>query len=310
MAGKAPVIELNDGNKIPVVALGTGRGTAKDAPIEEVCQAVVWAIEEGYRHIDTAAIYQDEPQVGQGIADAIGKGLVKREELFVTTKLWNDRHAQGQVVPALRESLQRLGLDYIDLFLIHFPIALNADGSPSNIDYVETWKGMEEAKKLGLAKSIGVSNFNSTQLDRLFANSQIKPAVNQIEVNPTLTQVPLVSHCQKLGVAVMAFSPFGFLVSRETKDDPPPRIDDPTLIAIASKYGKTTSQVVLRYLLDRGLIVIPKSTNQKRLAQNLDLFDFKLTDEEVATISQFNKDVRVIDPKTWKDYPNYPFERN
>ncbi|XP_061722827.1 aldo-keto reductase AKR2E4-like isoform X1 [Cydia pomonella] len=310
MAGKAPVIELNDGNKIPVVALGTGRGTAADTPIDEVRQAVLWAIEEGYRHIDTAAIYQDEPQVGQGIADAIAKGLVKREDLFVTTKLWNDRHAQDQVMPALRESLERLGLDYVDLYLIHFPVALNADGSPSNVDYVETWRGMEEAKKLGLAKSIGVSNFNSSQLDRLFENSHVKPAVNQVEVNPTLTQEPLVSHCQKLGVAVMAYSPFGFLVSRKTKDTPPPRSDDPTLVAIANKYGKSTSQVVLRYLLDRGLIIIPKSTNQKRLAQNLDLFDFKLTAEEVATVGQFNKNVRVIEPKTWKDFPNYPFERD
>ncbi|XP_063540896.1 aldo-keto reductase AKR2E4-like [Cydia strobilella] len=310
MAGKAPVIELNDGIKIPVVALGTGRGTASDTPIDEVRQAVFWAIEEGYRHIDTAAIYQDEPQVGQGIADAIAKGLVKREDLFVTTKLWNDRHAEDQVVPALRESLNRLGLDYVDLYLIHFPVALNADGSPSDVDYVETWRGMEEAKKLGLAKSIGVSNFNSSQLDRLFENSQVKPAVNQVEVNPTLTQEPLVSHCQKLGVAVMAYSPFGFLVSRKTTDTPPPRSDDPTLVAIANKYGKSTSQVVLRYLLDRGLIIIPKSTNQKRLAQNLDLFDFKLTVEEVATIGQFNKNVRVIDPKTWKDFPNYPFERD
>lgn len=310
MAGKAPVIELNDGNKIPVVALGTGRGTAADTPIDEVRQAVLWAIEEGYRHIDTAAIYQDEPQVGQGIADAIAKGLVKREDLFVTTKLWNDRHAQDQVVPALRESLERLGLDYVDLYLIHFPVALNADGSPSNVDYVETWRGMEEAKKLGLAKSIGVSNFNSSQLDRLFENSHVKPAVNQVEVNPTLTQEPLVSHCQKLGVAVMAYSPFGFLVSRKTKDTPPPRSDDPTLVAIANKYGKSTSQVVLRYLLDRGLIIIPKSTNQKRLAQNLDLFDFKLTAEEVATVGQFNKNIRVIEPKTWKDFPNYPFERD
>lgn len=310
MAGKAPVIELNDGNKIPVVALGTGRGTAADTPIDEVRQAVLWAIEEGYRHIDTAAIYQDEPQVGQGIADAIAKGLVKREDLFVTTKLWNDRHAQDQVMPALRESLERLGLDYVDLYLIHFPVALNADGSPSNVDYVETWRGMEEAKKLGLAKSIGVSNFNSSQLDRLFENSHVKPAVNQVEVNPTLTQEPLVSHCQKLGVAVMAYSPFGFLVSRKTKDTPPPRSDDPTLVAIANKYGKSTSQVVLRYLLDRGLIIIPKSTNQKRLAQNLDLFDFKLTAEEVATVGQFNKNIRVIEPKTWKDFPNYPFERD
>ncbi|XP_061722825.1 aldo-keto reductase AKR2E4-like isoform X2 [Cydia pomonella] len=304
IAGKAPDIELNDGNKIPVVALGTGRKTEAD----EFRQAVLWAIEEGYRHIDTAALYENEPQVGRGIADAIAKGLVKRDDLFITTKLWNDRHAQDQVVPALRESLERLGLDYVDLYLIHCPVAQNADGSPSDIDYAETWRGMEVAKTLGLAKSIGVSNFNSSQLDRLFNNSQIKPAVNQIEVNPTMTQVPLVSHCHKLGIAVMACSPLGFLVSRENKNPPPPHNDDPILVAIADQYGKSTSQVVLRYLLERGLIIIPSSTNQKRLAQNLDLFDFKLTAEEVATIGQFNKNVRVVNATILKDFPNYPFE--
>ncbi|XP_047998578.1 aldo-keto reductase AKR2E4-like [Leguminivora glycinivorella] len=310
MAGKAPVLELNDGNKIPVVSLGTGRGTAGHAPMDEVRQAVFWAIEQGYRHIDTAAFYQDEPEVGQGIADAIAKGMVKREDIYVTTKLWNDRHAQDQVVPSLRESLKRLNLEYVDLYLIHFPIALNADGSDSDIDYLETWKGMEEAKKLGLAKSIGVSNFTIEQLDRLIDNCQIKPAVNQIEVHPALTQVPLVSHCQKLGVAVMAYCPHGFLVTRKSKDIPPPQFDDPKLVAIAEKYRKTTSQVVLRYLLDRGLIIVPKSTNQTRLAQNLDLFDFKLTDEEVVTIGQFNSNSRVIIHPYWKNNVHYPFERD
>ncbi|KAL0867912.1 hypothetical protein ABMA27_008591 [Loxostege sticticalis] len=308
LAGKAPTIDLNDGRKMPVVALGTGRGTAGSAPIDEVKDAVFWAIEAGYRHIDTAAVYGDEEQVGQGIAEAISKGLVKREELFVTTKLWNDRHARDQVVPSLRESLTRLGLDYVDLFLIHFPISMKSDGSPDNIDYLETWEGMEEAKELRLARSIGVSNFNATQIDRLVANKNaFRPAVNQIEVNPTLTQEPLVSHCQNLGIAVMAYSPFGFLVTRKHADAPPPRVDDPTLVRIANKYGKNTAQIVLRYLVDRGLVPIPKSANKDRIAQNIDLFDFQLTKEEVAEISKFNKNVRVIHPKGWESYPNYPF---
>ncbi|XP_063832804.1 LOW QUALITY PROTEIN: aldo-keto reductase AKR2E4-like [Ostrinia nubilalis] len=307
IGGKAPTLDLNDGHKIPVVALGTGRGTAGAAPIDEVRDAVFWAIEAGYRHIDTAAVYGDEEQVGQGVADAIKKGLVKREELFITTKLWNDKHARASVVPALRESLARLGLDYVDLYLIHFPIAAKSDGSPDDTDYLDTWKGMEEAKELGLAKSIGVSNFNATQIDRLVANSKVKPAVNQIEVNPTLTQEPLVSHCQGLGIAVMAYSPFGFLVTRKTADAPPPRVDDPTLLRIAQKYGKNTAQIVLRYLVDRGLVPIPKSANKDRIAQNIDLFDFELTKEEVAEISKFNKNVRVIHPTGWEKYPNYPF---
>nr|QLI61988.1 aldehyde reductase 5 [Streltzoviella insularis] len=310
MATQAPTVVLNDGNKIPMVALGTGRGTAKESEsVDEVRKAVFWAIEAGYRHIDTAAIYDDEPQVGQGIADAIAKGIVKREELFVTTKLWNDRHARERVIPSLKESLARLALDYVDLYLIHFPIATKADGSRDDIDYLETWQGMEEAKELGLAKSIGVSNFNCTQIDRLIANSKIKPAVNQIEVNPTLTQEPLVSHCQKLGVVVMAYSPFGFMVTRKHDHTPPPRADDPNLVKIAEKYGKTTGQIVLRYLIDRELIPVPKSTNKERIAQNIALFEFQLTADEIASINKFNKDIRVINPKGWKDYPNYPFER-
>ncbi|XP_075984182.1 aldo-keto reductase AKR2E4-like [Anticarsia gemmatalis] len=304
----APCIELNDGNTIPVVALGTGRGTAKEGEsIDEVRNAVLWAIEAGYRHIDTAAIYGDEPQVGQGIADAIAKGIVTREQLFVTTKLWNDKHARHQVVPALRESLTNLGLDYVDLYLIHFPVALKSDGSADNIDYLETWQGMEEARDLGLARSIGVSNFNTTQISRLVDHCRIRPVINEVEVNPSNTQEPLVSHCQQLGIGIMAYSPFGFLVSRNRPDAPPPRYDDPTLVAIAQKYGKSTGQIVLRYLIERGLIPIPKSTNRKRIAENINLFDFDLTAEEIYTIGQFNKNVRVIEIPDWQDYPNYPF---
>nr|AEW46858.1 seminal fluid protein CSSFP009 [Chilo suppressalis] len=307
LAEKAPRMELNDGNKIPTVALGTGRMTAGGTQNDEVRDAVLWAIEAGYRHIDTAAIYGDEEEVGQGIADAVQKGIVTREELFVTTKLWNDKHARVLVVPALRESLKRLNLDYVDLYLVHFPIAVKSDRSPDNIDYLETWAGMEEAKELGLTKSIGVSNFNQTQIDRLVAKSKVKPAVNQVEVNPTLTQEPLVSHCQNLGIAVMAYSPFGFLVARKDREAPPPRADDPVLIRMAQKYGKTTAQIVLRYLIERGLIPIPKSTNKERIAQNIDLFDFKLTKEEIDTISLFNKNLRVVSTPFWKNYPNYPF---
>ncbi|XP_039752171.1 aldo-keto reductase AKR2E4-like [Pararge aegeria] len=308
VATQAPCIELNDGNKMPMVALGTGRGTASEtAPADEVSKAVYWAIEAGYRHIDTAAIYYDEPEVGQGIREAINNNLVTREELFITTKLWSDKHRQNEVVPALKESLQKLGLDYVDLYLIHFPVAVKEDGSYDDVDYLETWRGMEEARALGLTRSIGVSNFNASQVDRIIANSRVWPAVNEIEVNPTLTQEALVTHCQELGVAVMAFSPFGFLVSRSRPDSPPPRVDDPILVQMANKYNKSTGQIVLRYLIERGLVPIPKSVNKKRLAQNIDLFDFSLTPEEVQTISRFNKNKRVIDFVDWKDYPHFPY---
>ncbi|XP_022115229.2 aldo-keto reductase AKR2E4 [Pieris rapae] len=304
----APVIELNDGNTIPVVALGTGRGTAKESEsVDEVRQAVYWAIKAGYRHIDTAAIYFDEEQVGQGIAQAIADKLVSRGDLFITTKLWNDKHREEQVVPAVKDSLKKLGLDYVDLYLIHFPVATKADGSPDNVDFTETWKGMEQAKSLGLTRSIGVSNFNMSQIDRLLSTAKIWPAVNEIEVNPTLTQEHFISYLQSKGIVPMGYSPFGFLVSRKTESAPPPRADDPALVKMAQKYGKKTSQIVLRYLIDRSIIPIPKSTNENRIAQNIDLFDFSLTKDEIATINRFNKNIRVINPVDWKDYPNYPF---
>ncbi|XP_026333799.1 aldo-keto reductase AKR2E4-like [Hyposmocoma kahamanoa] len=288
---EVPKISLNDGNQIPILGLGT-YGSAKD--IARMRQAINWAIEAGYRHIDTASLYGNEVEIGQGIADVINRGLVKREDLFVTTKLWNDKHARDQVVPALQESLSRLGLDYVDLYLIHSPESEKADGTSANIDYLETWQGMEEAKRLGLAKSIGVSNFNIEQIDRLLANSNIPPAVNEIEVHPSLTQTDLVAHNQDRKIVVMAYSPFGFLVSRNRPSAVSLRADDPALVKIAQKYGKTTGQVVLRYLIDRGMIPIPKSTDQNRQRENIDVFDFKLTRDEIETINSFNSNTSIF----------------
>ncbi|CAH2052456.1 unnamed protein product, partial [Iphiclides podalirius] len=303
---QVPCAELSDGNLMPIVALGTGRGTAKESEsVDEVRKAVFWALEAGYRHIDTAAVYEDEEQVGQGIAEAIDKNIITRDNIFVTTKLWNDNHRREQVVPALRESLKRLKLEYVDLYLIHFPVSTKEDGSPDNVDYLETWQGMEEAKALGLTRSIGVSNFNIEQLQRLLANSRTRPVVNEVEVSPTFTQEPMVSFCQANGIVVMGYSPFGFFVGRESAMN----LDKTTLLKIAEKYGKSFGQVILRYLIQRGVVPIPKSTNQRRIAENIDLFDFSLSEDEVATISQYNRNTRVIHPVEWKDYPFYPFEK-
>ncbi|CAG5047579.1 unnamed protein product [Parnassius apollo] len=299
-AVQAPLKLLNDGNKIPILALGT---YGSRADISRMRQAVYWAIEAGYRHIDTAETYGNEVEIGQGIADAIQNGLVTREELFITTKLWSNHHARDQVIPTLRNSLKRLGLNYVDLYLIHGPEARKADGTFDNIDYLDTWRGMEDAKKLGLAKSIGVSNFNSEQIGRILKNCDVKPAVNQIEVNPTLTQEQLLSYCRSVDIAVMSYSPFGFMVDRKKHNNIPPRFDDPELTKIAQKYGKTTSQVVLRYLIDRGTIPIPKSTNKERIIQNIEIFDFSLTEDEIANINKFNKDIRVIELAEWKYNP-------
>ncbi|XP_028160457.1 aldo-keto reductase AKR2E4-like [Ostrinia furnacalis] len=303
LALEAPTTSLNDGNKIPILALGTYGGNG-----DTMRQTINWAVEAGYRHIDTASLYGNEEDIGRGIADVIGKGLVKREDLFVTTKLWNDKHARNQVVPALKESLSRLGLSYVDLYLIHFPISSEADGSDGYIDYLETWQGMEDAKRQGLAKSIGVSNFNSAQIKRIIDSSQIPPAVNQIEIHPAHTREALVTKCHNMGVAVMAYSPFGFLVPRASSAAPPPQADDPALVKIAQKYGKTTNQIVLRYLIERSVIPVPKSTNKDRLKANIDVFDFTLTPEEVATISKFNVNKSVFgDDDSSKNHPYYPY---
>ncbi|KAF9417411.1 hypothetical protein HW555_005508 [Spodoptera exigua] len=287
LAGKAPTKTLNDGNQIPTLALGTYG--FDDIP--RMRQAVNWAIEAGYRHIDTAALYENEEEIGKGISDVIKQGLVKREDLFITTKLWNDKHARDQVVPALRESLSKLGLDYIDLYLIHSPEATNADGSPANIDFLDTWKGMEEAKKLGLARSIGVSNFNTEQIDRIIKNSLIVPAVNQIEVHPSYSQEEAVKDCFERNIAVMAYSPLGFFVSRGQNGKPGK--DDPKILNIARKYNKTVTPS--RFALDRDLIVLPKSTKKHRIEENINVFDFHLTPEEMTVMKSFNTNTSIFD---------------
>ncbi|XP_075988355.1 aldo-keto reductase AKR2E4-like [Anticarsia gemmatalis] len=305
--GKAYRIPLNDGNSIPAIGLGTFLGFddkgQKKVSEHEVEYPVKWALDAGYRMIDTAAAYHDEEQVGAGVRSS----SVPRENVFIVTKLpWDEKR---DVVGSLKKSLARLNMSYVDLYLIHFPISIKPDFSEYDIiDYLDTWKGMEETKNLGLAKSIGISNFNTSQIDRLLANCQIKPAVLQIEVNLNLAQERLISLCKNHNITVMAYTPFGSLFSKDTKP-PPPRADDPVLVEMAKKYGKTTPQIVLRYLIQKGVVPIPKTLHKNRVEENIDVFDFTLTDEEYNTLSKFNKDYRVVFPSFWQDHPYYPFEK-
>ncbi|XP_022120073.2 aldo-keto reductase AKR2E4 isoform X1 [Pieris rapae] len=312
-SGEILLYSLNDGNKIPAVALGTSLGHLADGtrvlPVNHsLAQAVQWALEDGYRHIDTASLYKVEDEVGLGIRNYVRDSRVDRRDIYVTTKLWNDAHERDEVRPALKKSLEELGLDYVDLYLMHYPMAYKKDGNISQTDYVETWKGLENVKEANLTKSIGVSNFNLSQMQRLWERSRIKPAVLQIEVNPTITQNELVNWCNDRGVVVMAYSPFGAILGRK-KDAPPPRADDPILMKIAEKYNKTVPQVLLRYLLDRKLVAIPRSTNKDRIKQNIDLMDFSLTSEEVEELSSFNSNYRLRTPAKWYPHPHFPFER-
>nr|CAI5823891.1 unnamed protein product [Callosobruchus analis] len=311
----APLIRLNNGQKCPVLGLGTWMS----AP-GEVKEAVKYAIDVGYRHIDCAWLYGNEKEIGEGIREKINDGTVKREDLFIVTKLWNIFHEKEKVVPACRESLKNFGLDYVDLYLIHWPCAQKHTGKIDihlpfkdavNIEYdfVETWRGMEECVELGLTKSIGLSNFNSKQVQRILDAAVIKPVMNQIEVSPNLNQKKLIKFCKDRQIEITAYSPFGSPARSWAKpEDPVISLDDPKLIKIGNKYGKTSSQVILRYLIQLGTIPIPKSTNRDRIKLNIQVFDFELTPEDMNILDSYNCDGRAIHAEELKDSPDYPFK--
>lgn len=260
-------VTLNNGNEMPAVGYGTFR--VKDS--NELSDMVVVAIKEGYRHIDTAHIYQNEESVGLGIKKAIDEGLVTREELFVTSKVWNDGLTYNETIAAYEESLRKLGLDYLDLYIIHWP------GLDEN--YVEVYKALEELYNNKRVKNIGVSNFHVHHLETLLSKTSVVPTVNQIEFQPKLTQVEVREYCKKHGIQVEAWSPLmnGEILNHEV------------LVDIAKKYNKSTAQIVLKWDLDNDVITIPKSMTPSRIRENLELFDFELTQDEIDKISSLNE---------------------
>ncbi len=272
-----PDIMLNNGQPIP--QLGFGVFLVKP---EATVDAVTAALEVGYRHIDTAEMYGNEREVGQAIA----KSGLPRAEVFVTSKLSNASHRPDDARRAFDQTLEALGFDYIDLFLIHWPLPMKYGG-----DFVSTWETLAEFYREGRARSIGVSNFQAHHLRRLHAQSDIPPAVNQIEVNPYLTQDSLGLFCAERQIAVEAWSPLargGELLA------------DPEVRRIAMATGKTPAQVILRWHIERGNIVFPKSVTPARISENFCLFDFELAGEDVAAISALNRDQRTgPDPDTF-----------
>ncbi|CAM3011294.1 aldo/keto reductase [Saccharomonospora xinjiangensis] len=270
-----PNITLNTGATMPQL----GYGVFQVSP-GEVTGLVSEALRAGYRSIDTAAIYGNEEGVGRAIAESD----LAREDLFVTTKLWNDHQGYDSTLAALDESMARLGLDYIDLYLIHWPV-------PSKDTYVETWKAMQRLHEEGRAKAIGVSNFQIPHLRRLLDETDVVPALNQIELHPNLPQRQLREFHAEHGIATEAWSPLG-----QGKG----LLDDPTLTSLAAEYGKSPAQIVLRWHIQLGNITIPKSATPSRIKQNIEVFDFELSADDMATITALETGVRVgPDPDTF-----------
>lgn len=257
-----PTVTFNDGTEMPQLGLGTYKLRG-----EECVRVVREAIELGYRHIDTASVYENEEEVGQAIADAIAAGDVSREELFVTTKVWNDCHGAEKASASFQDSLGRLGLEYIDLFLVHWPC-------PQQNHYIETFEAIAKIQGLGSVQSIGVANFYEEVLREVVEKTGITPVLNQVELHPGFTQAPLRKVHEELGIITEAWSPLSRGIA----------LQNPIIEGIAAELGATPAQVTIKALLQLGCSVIPKTANSDRLKENLNAINFGLSQEQLDSV--------------------------
>ncbi|XP_076813057.1 aldo-keto reductase family 1 member B1-like [Clavelina lepadiformis] len=311
-------VKLNTGYDMPILGLGTWKSDKK-----KVQKAVEYALECGYQHLDCAYRYLNEEEVGAGIKNKINDKTVKREDIFVTDKLWCNSHKPEDVRPALMKTLESLQLEYLDLYLIHWPMGFQKRGTEAfpkdengkvlfdDTDYVDTWKAMEDLQKEGLVRSIGVSNFNQFQINRILKECSVIPAVNQFEIHPSLTGESLVNYCQEKCIAVTGYCPLG-CGDRPwgMKADDPVLLKDPKLLEIAAKSNKTAAQVALRYLVQRNIIAIPKSVTPERIRQNFQIFDFNLCEVDMKAINKMNTNSRICPMSETSEHKYYVFREN
>ncbi|KAK3596216.1 hypothetical protein CHS0354_020526 [Potamilus streckersoni] len=302
---------------MPVIGLGTWQ-----SPVEKVKDAVRISLDLGYRAVDTAWSYKNETAIGEALEEYFESGSLKREDVFITTKLpWHHMNPKD-LQSSLEDSLKKLQLDYVDLYLIHTPCSLKNKGDSEllprdengkleieHTDLVQTWSAMEALVEQGKTRSIGLSNFNSAQIERILENSQIKPVMNQVECHAYMQQKELQKFCESRGIKLTSYASLGSPGRPESLKDDSHKVllEDPVIYQIAEKYNKTPAQVLLRNLVQRGIFVIPKSVTQARIEENFKIFDFQLTDEDMKVIASLDQKTRMFALHVMTEHPEYPY---